>query len=211
MTNNEVRPKKTANTISFIALIVSIITLLLNLLLNWQSISAGSIETLSPPDYAVIRGLSSYPSDHLVIPIEWNNTTKKNVSIRKPYITLAELDSNNERTGTEYIFLMEGEFPEISMLAFSDYHKISKSFILEAKTLSTKVMLFHIENWWDDSHPNYDFRFKSGDNYAVEIYYEVNLDENHHEHLCNLEFFESIDNLTTRNEDTWWWDHWPTN
>lgn len=187
-----------------VALVISILALGIAVFLLLRDISPGKVTPLEPSGYAIIRGFAPIPSDHLVLPLEWQNSGGKSVLVRNPYLILRELDSDDEETGTSYRFTMEGEFSEISTRAFSGPHSIARSFMLDPHSLSLKVQIFHIENWWDDTDNLYDFRFKSGERYRVYIGFETNLTPQSEEALFDLRIHEDADQLVFRGEGDRW-------
>jgi len=193
--------------VSVIALIVSIGALAVAALSLWHDISPGEVTPLKPSGYAIIRGFDPFPSDHLVLPLEWQNSSGKSVLVRHPYLVLRKLDSNDKETGTSYRFTMEGEFSEISTRAFSDSHVMARSFALDPRSLSLKVLIFHLEKWWDDTDSLYDFRFKAGESYRVYIGFETNLTEQPETALFDLDIYGYADQLVFRGEGNWW-DFW---
>lgn len=202
------RKLRTESILPIVALVISILALCIAIFLLVRDISPGKVAPLEPSGYAIVRGFAPIPSDHLVLPLEWQNSGGKSVLVRNPHLILRELDSDDEETGTSYRFTMEGEFPEISSKAFSGPHSIARSFILDPHSLSLKVQIFHIENWWDEEGNLYDFRFKSGERYRVYVGFEKNLTPQSEEALFDLQIPEGAGKLVFRGEGDRW-GFWP--
>jgi hypothetical protein len=112
-----------------------------------------------PTGYAISRGLFSFPSDHLIIPIEFENSGGRNAIIRYPSLKLY-----NKNTGKEHVFYLAGKFDEISTKSFQDKfgYEIMNSFIIEQHSISLKNLVFHIKDWWDENAQNHKFKFMGG-------------------------------------------------
>ena len=85
-----------SNLISFGALIVSLLSV--SFTVYWNS-PIGEVGPLEPSGYAVIRGMGveggigPLPSDHIVFPVQWKNTSGRPVVIRKPELKLCRLEN----------------------------------------------------------------------------------------------------------------------
>jgi hypothetical protein len=194
--------------IDIVPIIISLIALIISFYAIKQTIdyrsSEPSITVYAPTGYSILRGLFSFPSDHLVIPIEWENSGGKNAIIRYPHIKL-----QNVKTGNNLEFQLAGEVSGISTQDFRDKYgyKLKNSFILDPHSISLKVLVFHISNWWDENNDNYNFKFKSGDCYKVLIEYQVNQEPTTNFSLTEIPIFGSADNLDAKTD--YWWDYWP--
>lgn len=194
--------------ISAIALIVSIGALAFPL---WFNLSSGNVQPFKPSGYSIIREIDSFPSDHIALPIEWENTGGRSVLVRHPYLVLRELGPDGKETGNEYRFFLAGEYPDISCNSFAERYSIKQSFILDPHSVSLKVLVFHIEGWWNESKSNdlYKFRFTGGDNYRVYIGYQKKLDDQPEVELFEMPIFGSVDRLDRNGTEGYWWDFWP--
>jgi hypothetical protein len=192
-------------TISLAALLVSIASLAFTLIYN---LAPGEVYPLKPAGYAIIRGVSVFPSDHLVLPMEWENSSGKPIVIRHPYLVLRELDPAGKETGTEYRFLLAGEYPEISSKSFLENHSIKRSFTLEPHSLSVKILLFHRDRWWDENSSQYSFQFPADTAFRVYIGFQRNLEDQPETLLCEIITYKGPDILEYRSEGSYWWDFW---
>src|ERR1035441_5015814 len=74
-------------TVAIVALLVSIASWMENR--GW--LFPGEVRLLPPlAGYAVYRGVLSFPSDHLAIPMTWRNSTKYPVVVSDPHLILSE-------------------------------------------------------------------------------------------------------------------------
>lgn len=172
----------------------------------WYNSSLGEVKPLTPSAYAVIRGVEGFPSDHLVVPTEWKNDSGQAVVVRDLQLILVDL-----KNGKEQLFLLAGEYPEISDLAFENSYSRKNSFVLDSRTVSLKTLVFHTENWWNrDNRSDYDFEFTEGSKYRVSLRYFKNSEEDRREQLLieELTIYDSISQLDSNNEEGPKWDYW---
>jgi hypothetical protein len=214
--------------VAFAALAVSFVSLAFTL--YWHS-PFGEIRPLEPSGYAVIRGMSMeqgigrFPSDHLVFPMQWKNTSGRPAIIQQPTLILHEI-SEGEETGTVLTFTLAGEYTNISTESFSKRYVHKNSFLIDPHSVSLNTLVFHHKYFWRDD--NADFRFAAHDEYQVSIKYIKNsglgsilqrilgryADGEKTERLAkSLKHKTSLNNLKlrddlTRSEDQPWWDYW---
>ena len=174
----------------------------------WFNLSPGNVQPLKPSGYSIIREIDSFPSDHIALSLEWENTGGRPVLIRHPYLVLRELGPDGKETGNEYRFFLAGEFPDISSDSFAERYSIKQSFVIDPHSISLKVLVFHIESWWNESNDLYDFKFHGGERNRVYIGFQRNLDVQPEVALFEMPIFGSVDKLD-RNGTEGWWDFWP--
>lgn len=203
--------KTTEKKIAFGALIVSsmsfsasLLAILISFLLYTQP---GIVQPFPPNGYAVIRGDGSFPSDALVLPLEWQNTSGKPVLIGQPALILRELDDSGKETGLKYRFLLAGEYAEVSYAAFKSPYTFENSFVIESNSVPIKVLVFHNERWWDENDPLYHLQFRSGQEFNVTIEYQVNRAEEREQVLFDLPIFSRVDELSVDHTKSYW-DFW---
>jgi hypothetical protein len=75
----------------------------------WDLISPGEVRPIPPSGYSIIRGVESFsfPSDHIVLPIDWEYTGGTPAVITHPYLVFREIDDNGNEIGKEYNFLWQ--------------------------------------------------------------------------------------------------------
>lgn len=216
-----------SNIIALCALLVSFATLVFTF--YWNS-PFGEVAPLEPAGYAVIRGLGleqgigPFPSDHLVLPLQWKNTSGRPAIIQRPELTLREVDGKHHET--VLTFTLAGAYPDISTESFDKRYVHNNSFLVEPHSVALNTLVFHVKNYWQKE--GYDFRFSSTDEFRVDIRYvknsglgniaqkllESHADGEKTELLAkSLKMHGSLDNLKTRNDadrtDTDpWWDYW---
>ena len=134
-----------------VTIIISVFALALALCSYWHVFAPGEVQPLEPSGYGFIRGIHPFPSDHIVLPLEWKNTGGSAVTISHPYLVLRELGPDENETGNESCFLLAGEYPDISTNSFAEFYSIEDSFILDPHSITKKYSVFHIKDWWNDS------------------------------------------------------------
>jgi hypothetical protein len=173
--------------VSIAALFVSIFSVLLSW--YWNS-PVGDVRPLEPSGYAIVRGMDPtfegeadpqqglgvgpYPSDHVVLPLEWANNSGSSILVKEPMLVFHQLDREGNRTGSAYRFFLVGEFPEVSAEVFNNVntkpHTFKNSLIIEPHTVVQSASVFRVARWWS-GQPNECFRFIPGESYEVEIKY----------------------------------------
>jgi hypothetical protein len=192
-----------ADIISTCALAVSTIALVISILAEW---TPGTVRPLKPSGYGIIREVGSFPSDHIVLSLEWQNTSSDPILVRHPYLLLRELGPDGEETGNELRFVLAGEYPDISTDSFKERYSIQTSFAVDTRSISVKVLVFHIDRWWDETDPLYQFRFADGQKYDVYIGFQRDLDEQPETLLFKMPLHRNADRLDR--STNLWWDYW---
>lgn len=133
--------------------------------------SIGEVQPLQPSGYAVIRASSEVigPSDRLVLPLAWESNSGKPVLISRPRLILHELSENGDRNGSKEYFLLEGEYEDTSAQALSVTPEYKNSLILEPHSVNTNLLVFRVQDFWDESSDNYEFQFHHDRDYHMEI------------------------------------------
>jgi hypothetical protein len=200
--------KTSGRKIGRIEILISILALAVSMVSLWISIfgAPGVVRPLTPSGYAIIREIGPFPSDHILIPLEWENTTGRPVLIRQPYLRLRELDSAGRETGKEYRFVLAGEYPGISTNSLQGMYSILNSFNLPEHAISLKLLVFHNDQWWNESSDLYRLRFKAGQEYKVYIGYKLGLDQPPEAALFDMPIYRRADALDRAKGD--WWDFW---
>jgi hypothetical protein len=169
---------------------ITLITLLVSIYsfnAIYDRVSPGEIVTLNPPSgYVIIRGFDNFPSDHIIVPVDWRNSWRQKPEIiRSPYLMLR----NSTNT---YKFYFMGELPEFSRKYFSGNHseELSRSstFTIQPSSPSTHALVFQIDHYWDNSSPNYWFRFNPRDTFYASIGFE-RWNGSHFEHVHENAYF----------------------
>uniref|UniRef100_A0A7V4TEM9 Uncharacterized protein n=1 Tax=Candidatus Caldatribacterium saccharofermentans TaxID=1454753 RepID=A0A7V4TEM9_9BACT len=208
----EERKKQKAKVLKYLNRYTPFATLIFIVLLDsYLYFWPGRVEPLKPSGYSVIREIDPFPSDHLVLPIEWNNTGARRVVVRQPELILYELDSSGRENGNVYRFPVAGEYPDVSHESFAKLYTIKQAFVLEPRSITTKVLVFHIEKWWDESNPRtYRFRFTKRERFNVYISFKTGLKEQPRVKLLEMDMPPTVDRLDRNSSEGYWWDFWPT-
>ncbi|MGB3632873.1 MAG: hypothetical protein WA982_02405 [Rubrobacteraceae bacterium] len=175
----------------------------------WYNSSLGEVEPLTPSAYAVSRGVETFPSDHLIFPMEWKNDSGRSVLIRDLQLILVDTES-----GKEQRFLLAGEYPEISKRSFENPYSRKNSFVLDPHTVSLKTLMLHTENWWDrNDQSDYNFKFTEGSKYRVLVKYFRNSEEDMREQqlIEALTIYDSVSQLDFDSKEGPKWDYWSLN
>lgn len=181
-----------------IAIVIALFALIVSGFTYCYNTFPGEVHPFKPSGYSIIRGIDPHPSDHVLLPIEWENTGGRHELVRQPYLVLRERE-----TGNNYTFSLAGEYPDISQNSLGKGYIIKESFILDPHSISPKVLVFHVDNWWNKSHEYYNFRFIEGENYNVSIGFQRNLDKQPEKLLFVLPMRSDIDIL-----DSHKWEYW---
>ena len=211
MTNEE--GSKGNIILSIIAIVVSIFALVVSI---WGPINdiiiPGDTIPLTPAGFSIVRGSPNFvfPSDHIVLPLEWYNSWKEKTEIISlPYLVLRKLGSNET-----HIFFLAGEYPDISAKSFKESYTIERTFIFPPSTLSKRTLVFRIEKWWDHASMNYEFKFKPRDKYDVSIGFQQWDNGKFIQHpevpLFTMPILDTVGNLSY-SRDKYWWDTFDLN
>jgi hypothetical protein len=218
--------------IAFAALMISVLSFIIAVLRNSP---IGEVRPLEPSGFAFIRGLimeqgiGSFPSDHLVLPMQWKNASGRPAVIQKPELILRRLEDGEETK--ELTFTLAGEYPEISTESFSARYSHKNSFLIEPHSVSLHTLVFHHKDFWDENSEGIRFRFGATDEYRVYVKYVRNsglgkieqtilelmgryADGERTELLASsLKMRDAVNNVKdredpNRNEDDPWWDYY---
>ena len=143
-----------------------------------------------------------------MIPLEWQNTKRKPVALRQPYLILRKLDNQGQETSEEYCFRLAGDYAEISTEAFKQRYRIRNAYILQPQSITSIVMVFHTQDWWDETSSEYQFHFATGQAYRVYIGYAVDVDLHPEQFLFSIEMYGNVNRLDRKTN--FWWDYWYT-
>ena len=196
------RPWVTAVTflVSVLALIVAIVGLVLAL---QGRFAAPKVTPYEPTGYTIIRGQDTFPSDLLVLPLEWENSSGQTAVVRYPSLKL-----HNVESGEDLVFDLTGEYADISTNVFQGGagYKPERSFLLEAHAVSLRVLAFRASDWWDEKNENYAFKFLGEDCYEVSINYQINQQPPVEVSLFEMPIFDTVNRLDPA--AGYWWDFW---
>ena len=169
----------------------------------------GETVPLKPSGFAILRGrgAGASPSDHIILPLEWQNESGKATLVRNPCLILHELDEKGVETGRDLRFPLAGEYPEISTDALKKSYVIRNSFVVDKQSISLRTLIFHNQRWWDASSDFYTLWFKSGERYRAKISFQTNNKENVEMDLFIMKIYKSTDNVSTDRKKAFW-DFW---
>jgi hypothetical protein len=139
----------------------------------------GNAEPLQPSSYAVVRGMGNFPSDHIIISIEWRNSGGQPTIIRNLRLFLVKKSDNSSNLSEKEVFELAGEFTEdfSSNIGYvGESYTLKQAYIIDPKTITQTFMVFHIKDWWDEENEthtgHYNFKFnKSKIKYEIILNY----------------------------------------
>lgn len=170
----------------------------------------GRVIPIEPSGYAIVRGLpDGAVPDHLVFPLEWENERGGTVLVRKPRLTLTELQ-DGDPTGPQQVFQLVGRYPDISESSFSKPYTFGNSVTIEPHSVASDVFVFAPLYWYEPDNPDHDFRFRPGTSYRADINYFLNSDRERTTKtlLDDLTIYPSADDLNTPDEGGRFWGRW---
>jgi hypothetical protein len=182
--------------ISFVSVIILFFTLT-------ESFYPGDVNPIEPSGYAIIRGIPPHPSDHIILPLTWENEGGKPALISQLRLVLNNLDNDSSMT-----FLLAGEYPDIASKYFNEPYVIKDSFIIAPHSVLSKVFVFHNDQWWNSSSDFYTYRLHSRENYSVDLIYIRDSDKGFttRSSVFYLPTYPWADIITDRNNGSRWWD-----
>lgn len=161
--------------LAWLSLVVAIVAVVISgavgIFTYLSNSSIGKVQPLQPSGYTIIRasGESRGPSDRLVLPLAWKSDSGKSVLISRPRLILHELDQNGDRNGSKKYFLLEGEYDGTSAQALSVTPEYKNSLTLEPHSVNTNLLVFRVQDFWDESSENYEFQFHHDRDYHMEV------------------------------------------
>jgi hypothetical protein len=168
--------KDKSHWIAKAALAVSVFSLLITL---YRTSPVGSVEPVMPlTSYALVRGIDPegtfgpYPSDHIVLPMEFSNNTGSTVLLKAPRL---ELDETSTPENENVTFFLTGEYKELSPELLDDVnsqpHTFTPDLVLSPHSVSERNLVFRVSEWTQDDK-NYCFRFHQGQRFEIDLKYE---------------------------------------
>lgn len=162
----------------------------------------GVAEPLRPSAYCVARGLGTFDSDALVLAMEWRNTRSEAVLVRQPYLILGPVGSRDTSSTAAYLsehrFDVVGMYPTLNVADFAYPYDRRTSFTLEPESISTQVLIFRPEGYWDEENDKASgFRFRSAKDWSVRVGYEYSergglTEPERLEHLFDIDVYPSV-------------------
>lgn len=211
--------------ISVVAVVFSGISLIFTLVRNS---ALGEVGPVEPSAYGVVRGvdrvqgIGPHPSDHLLLPIEWKNASGRTAIVKQPRLTLQKLSKEGKKVGTEIVFTLAGEYPDVSTESFQERYSHKSAILIEPRSVTTNTLVFHIEDFWIENGGRY-FRFAPYNRYKVNVTYvkysglskplswlfSSYADGEKTENLLEeLTIHGSVQDLKLNGTGEPWWDYW---
>lgn len=167
--------KRKSHWIAIAALAVSVLSLCITM---YRTSPIGAVKPVMPlTSYALVRGIDPegtfglYPSDHIVLPLEFSNNTGSPVLIKGPRLEFDEIGAPKSKNVT---FFLTGEYEELSAELLGDVnsqpHNFAPALVLAPHSVSQKILVFRVSGWFKDEK-NYCFRFHQGQKFNVDLKY----------------------------------------
>ena len=105
-------------------------------------------------DFCIARGFRTFPSDHIIIPITFENTGSGAKTAERLTLLFEHSD-----TGETYRFYMKGYIPQLDRSTFGEQFDMASAVMVPERSVQRYLIVFQIENWWDRKTDNYKFQF----------------------------------------------------
>ena len=118
------------------------------------NLDPGTLIVHAPSDFCIARGYRSFPSDHIVLPVYFENTGKGAKTIER--LTLLNADASSPLPQR---FLLAGYLPDFALDEFGEHYEVATGVTIPERSVERKVLVFHTEHWWDEASDDFMFRF----------------------------------------------------
>lgn len=195
--------------IKIIAIPLTIIGIFLTICALYNTFSYGQGECIPPSEFAILRGYhGSFPSDLLVVPINWRNNGARYELIENLSLdmTLKEMDRktlDNRTIKKRWILL--GTIRDISGATIEDNRPYSylQDLIIQPHSITQTFCVFQIEDYWNEKSKNHDFKFNSSYNrWDVDINFNIDGISGGGK-LFELPVYEAVDKMNASSKYTW--------
>jgi hypothetical protein len=154
----------------------------------------GSLKTLPITASSIMRGYETnqFPSDHLIIQIEWVNDNGPPAIVIQPRLILKKIgNKGNEAKENPLKFFVAGHYSEISDQALKRPFIQSQSYLIEGHSAKQFNLVFHIENWYEKTDPDaYCFVFEPQTDYSVTLRFLDEKNKWHDEELGTINTYD---------------------
>lgn len=130
------------------------------------NLDPGELIVYPPTDFCILRGYRSFPSDHIVIPITFENTGNGAKTFSN-----ATLFFEDPNTGTQRRFFLAGYFQGFNIDVFGNRYEIATGITVPQRSVARYVLVFHIEQWWNEASDDFIFRFIPGSSIDTQLGY----------------------------------------
>lgn len=159
--------KRAEVMIAALALAVSIFTLGWTIYQHFQvlelekqiNLDPGELIIHAPTDFCIARGFQSFPSDHIIVPIYFENTGKGAKTVDR--LALLNAGDTSDVPGR---FLLAGYLPDLNLDQLGEHYEVARGITIPERTMERKVLVFQTDHWWQESDlQDFLFRFKYRD------------------------------------------------
>ena len=170
---DEKKRNKIREYITYITAGVTVIALVLSVATFYVTfLRSGELVIHEPTGFCVVRGYEDFgfKSDHLVIPFVIENTGKGTKVFQQPTLSLKEKSS-----GQQLNYTLAGFIPDLYRTTLDKTYEIGFGWHIPDNSVGSNLLIFHIENWWDPTKPEYsEFHFKGGQEWEISLDYFYN-------------------------------------
>lgn len=161
-----------------ISVLFSAISLVLSFVQFRSGMDTGELIPHSPTEFCIARGFRNFPSDHIILPISFENTGKGAKTIDMPTLSFVYPDMTYLETASdvdlppialqnmmqwstsEIQFSMAGFISgELDSRSVENNYELAQGITVPEHSLARYILVFQVQDWWKESSNNFIFRF----------------------------------------------------
>jgi len=120
----------------------------------WQlNFAQGKLEVYPPTEFCVRRGLRAFPSDHLILPMNIENTGKGAKTLELPTLYFTDPSVG------EISFVMRGFIPALDTYSIDETFETARGIAVPERTLVRYILVFQPQDATNPSSENFTYRF----------------------------------------------------
>jgi len=124
-------------------------------ILNYkQNNDQGQLIIHQPTEFCIARGYQVFPSDHIILPINIENT-----GLGAKTIELLTLNYHDPNSANSHRFAMAGLIGNVDAATLNNDFQMVGGITVPEKSLGHYAVVFQIEKWWDVTSDDFTFRF----------------------------------------------------
>jgi hypothetical protein len=177
--------------------LIAIIGVFLTICTLFNTYSYGQGELLPPSTFTIIREHEPFPSDLLVVPLNWRNNGARHELVGNISLTLINGNKNVVRK-----YILSGIYNNISEKIADTPLTFSGDFIIQPHSITQTILVFHIHDWWNDTNGDRNFVFRSGELY--DVYTTFYIDKKAESgFLFRMPIYSTVDHMEARTNYSW--------
>lgn len=122
------------------------------------NLDPGQLIIHSPTEFCIMRGFYPFPSDHILLPINFENTGKGAKTIERPALFFNDLNGSGQRR-----FIMKGYGTSLSNTRIDESYEIGGAVTIPEKSFQRYILIFQPDHWWDRSSDDFSYQFRNMD------------------------------------------------